>query len=497
MKNKIILIQPKNTLSLNIYPPLNLIKIGSALQVHGYEVKIIPAPITDYSTKLIIEECKDSLLVGIGVLTAEMSNAISIAQAVKEEYTLPIVWGGWHATLFPEQMTHSKLVDHVIVDEGDDLIVQIANYYKNNGCKSDTDFIGSKILENQKKLNLDTLAEPDYGLVPNLEYYMNIPLTDKFLEYDSRIIKWLPYEASRGCPSKCTFCINTVTDNRKYRRKSSQKVINEIESLVDKHNINHLKIIDDNFFVNVKWVKEIAKGLIQKGLDITWDAECRVDYFNGNHVNHECLELCVASGMNELNFGIESGSQRSLDIVKKEITPEQALNAVKTASKFGIVSRCSFIIDIPGERKEDIFKTVQLVNKIREIPKTTCGIHTYRPYPRSELCEEMLRNGEIKQPEAMEGWADEQFIEQFTYTDAKRKWQKNYRISSKISYYQSLESGMWLKPHQIKNRIVSSINSFFVKVAHLRNKYTFYTFTLDRYLYIYFKNLFYRFQERR
>ncbi len=431
-------------------------------------------------------------MMGIGVLTSEMPDAIEIARAVRRECRLPIVWGGWHTTLFPEQMAKSTLVDRVVVDEGDELIVKIADHYRKNGYREGD---GCRIFRNRNKLNLDSLPMPDYGLVAEIERYINTPLTDKFLEYDKRRIRWLPYEASRGCPSNCTFCINVVTGNRLYRRKRPRKVLEEIETLVERYNINHLKIIDDNFFVDVKWVKEIARGLVERRLGLTWDAECRVNYFNDNHVNDECLELCVKSGLNELNFGIESGSQRTLDIMKKGITPEQSIRAVETASRHGIVSRCSFIIDIPGERKEDIYKTVELVNRIRQIPRTTCGVHTYRPYPRSELCEELLKSGVISQPDTMEGWADKEYIEQFTYTDAKRKWQKNYRISSKISYYQSLESGMWLKPHQVRSRTVAAINRFFMNIARLRNRKTFYGFAIDRYMYNFFKDIFYRYHQ--
>ena len=496
MKGKVVLIQPKNTLSINIYPPLNLIKLGSVLQREGYKVKIMAAPTIKRPIEMIMEECQDAMMVGIGVLTAEMPSAIRIAKSIKEKYQLPIVWGGWHATLFPEQMAASNIVDKVVVDEGDELIIEIADSYKDNEYNKEINN-GEKILRNRNKLNMELLPVPDYRLVSNIEHYINLPLTDKFVEYEDRAIRWLPYEASRGCPSKCSFCINVVTGNRMYRRKSARKVVDEIESIVEKFDINHLKIIDDNFFVNVEWVKEIAKGIIDRNLGISWDGECRVNYFNDKHVNDECLELCVRSGLNELNFGIESGSQRSLDIMKKEITPSQSLSTVSISSKHGIVSRCSFIIDVPGEKKEDIFKTVQLINKIRVIPKTTCGVHTYRPYPKSELCEELLARGVISQPTTLEGWEKKEFVEQFTYTDARRKWQKNYNISNKISFYQCLESGFWLKPHQIHNSFISKINSFFMKIASLRNLTVFYRFTIDRYLYVLFRNLFYKFQEWR
>ncbi len=489
MKNKAVLIQPKNTLALNIYPPLNLIILGSALQTKGYDVSIITCPTIENYLDVVMQECENALFAGISILTPEVPDAIRTAKRIKEEYNIPIVWGGWHATLFSEQMAKNSLVDKVIVDEGDLSILQVADEFKNNNYNvSDA----GKIVTSNQKIKMEQLPCPDYTLVPNIEPYINSSLSDKFLEYDKREVRWLPYQASRGCPGKCTFCINVVTDNRKYRHKSAEKVVNEIETIVRNHNINHLKIIDDNLFVNTEWAKNIARLLIEKDLDMTWDAECRVNYFNEKKVNEECLELLIKAGLNELNFGIESGSQRTLDIMKKEITPEQSFRAVKKSSEFGIVSRCSFIIDIPGERKEDIFETVKLINKIRKLPKTTCGVHTYRPYPKSDLCEELLKQGVIKQPSSFEEWEKKEFIEQFTYADAKRKWQTNFKTSSKISFYQNLESGFWLKPHQIKNRWIRKINSLFMWMGKVRNRKLYFGFVIDRYFFVLFRLLYFR-----
>lgn len=491
MNKKVLLVLPQNTLSMNIYPPLNLILIGSALENAGFDVEIVTCSRERNPLKTIAEKCQKALFVGITVLTPEVPHAIQIAKIIRENSDTPIVWGGWHATLFEDQMAESNLVDYVVIDEGDELIVYLANALAHRGSPY------GKILKNQRKLDMNRLPMPNYGLIKNLNDYMQNKLTDKFLEYDNREVKWLPYQASRGCPFFCTFCINVVTDNRRYRKKNAEKVIAEVRQIIEKYGINHLKIIDDNFFVDIQWVKEIAGGFIREDFGITWDAECRVDYFKEGFVDDRLLSLLTRSGLNELNLGIESGSLRTLKIMKKEITPEQSLHAVKSCSDHGIVVRCSFIIDIPGEKEEDILKTVNLVNKIREIPKTTCGVQTYRPYPKSELCERLIAEGTIQQPRTLIEWSNKEYIEQYAHTDAKRKWQKNYHLSSKVSFYQSLESAMWLKPHQIRNSLIRWLNILFTHLARYRNRRFFYRFSFDIWLYKIFKNSFYYFREMR
>ena len=484
MKNKIVLIQPKNTLSLNIYPPLGLVSIGSVLKSNGYDVVILSSGTNKDIVNIVLNECRDALLVGFTILTPEIPDAVHIAKIIKENYDIPIVWGGWHATLFPDQMANSDLVDKVVVDEGDLAILDIADNYKKNGyVKND-----NKIIRNPKKLDMTKLPTPDYNLLGNIETFITGELCDKFMEYDNREIRWLPYQASRGCPYECTFCINVVTDNRKYRTKDSKQVADEIEHLVKTYNLNHVKIIDDLLFVKIGWVKEIAQEIINRKLNITWDSEVRVDMFNDRLVNDEALDLFVRSGMNEVNFGIESGSEKSLETIKKRITPKIAYNAVKKCSEFGVVSRCSFIIDIPGEEPEDIYKTVRLAQKIRGLKKTMVGMHTYRPYPGSELCDELLKNKLIKQPEIFEDWSKEEYIQDFTYASAKRLWQKNYKLSSSVSFFQNLESGFWLFDHQIDLKFFKIINNFFIDIARLRNRFIFYSFPLDKYLYEIFLN---------
>jgi len=315
------------------------------------------------------------------------------------------------------------------------------------------------------------------------------------MEYERRSIRWLPYQASRGCPGLCAFCINVVTGNRTYRSKNPDTVIDELETISSKYRINHFKIIDDNFFVRLGWVKSIAKGLVERKLNISWDAECRVDYFGKGKIDDDYLDLLVESGLVQFSFGIESGSRNTLKIIKKGITPEQSLAAIQMTADHGIASRCSFIIDVPGENRSDIYETVRLIGKIRKLPKTMCGVHTYRPYPKSELCERLLASGSIKQPETFEEWSRTEFIRDFTYSDAERKWQKNHNLSSKISFYQNAESGFWIAPHQVQSCLVKKINNCFIRLAAWRNRKLFYGFSADRLAYTMMKTWFYRLKE--
>lgn len=489
MGDKILLVRPGNIYNYNNYPPLNLISLATKLELSGYDVKIINCAFEKDSLVTIGKELEDCLFVGITLLTAEVPDAYRIMKFVKENSSIPIVIGGWHCTLFPKQMADCEYVDYVVAGEGEEYIVEIANRIKNNVPVSNKIFY-------KKMLDLDMLPVPDYSIDENIEKFINSYLTDKLSEVVTQPMRWLPYQSSRGCPSKCTFCINVVTGNQRYRKKSAEKVISEIEHIVKKYKITHLKIIDDNFFVDIERVRKICKGIIKRGLNVTWDGECRCDYFNDTMLNDETLDLAKRSGLVQLSLGIESGSLHTLKLMKKGITPEQADFAVRMCNQYGIIARSSLIIEIPGETMADIKKTIAFVNYLRKYPLFTCGVQIFRPYPRCELTENLIKEGLFYEPKKFIEWTDRETINLYVETQYIRPWQIDGEYSEKAAYYLTMESGVKLRKHQFDRKIDILINSVFISLAKIRNKFGFYSFPIDKRLYQIFYANFYKRKQR-
>ena len=485
MSKKILLIRPQNIYNYNNYPPLSLISLASSLKFAGYKVKIINSAFEKDHLMAIGAELDDALFAGITILTSEIPDAYNIMRFIKENSNVPVVAGGVHCTLFPEQVAGSKYVDYVVAGEGEEHVVTIADTLESGEKPKNKVFI-------KNMLDLDKLPMPDYSIDEHINRFIGGYLTDKLSENARKPMRWIPYESSRGCPSKCTFCINVVTDNNKYRKKSSAKVISEIEFIVKKYGITHIKFIDDNFFVDIKRVKEICLGIIEKGLDITWDGECRCDYFNDKMLNDETLELCKKSGLVQFTLGIESGSPNTLKIMKKGITPEQALFAVKKCNDHKIIARSSFIIEIPGETIEDINQTVMFINRLRSFPYFTCGIGTFRPYPKCELTEGLIKKGYLTEPDNLEEWTDRKIIELYTSAEYVRPWQVNGSYSESVAYFINMESAVRLGNYQIESFIDRIKNNLFIILARLRNRFLFYRLTIDMELYKKFLTNFYK-----
>lgn len=476
MGKTIVLIRPQNVYNYNNYPQLGLICVGSALRAKGYDVRIINCAFEQDSPKAIAEALPPALMACVSMITSEVPDAYRVIQYIKNNSRVPVVVGGWHPTLFPEQMDASPLIDYVIEGEGEEHLVSLADQLASGNPPQGKRF-------SRRMLDMEKLPLPDYSIDPSIERFISSYLTDKLSEYVRQPMRWLPYESSRGCPSQCTFCINVVADNTRYRKKSALKVLTEISEMVKRYRLTHLKIIDDNFFVDIKRTREICEGMIQRGLEITWDAECRCDYFNERMINDELLKLLKRSGLVQLTLGIESGSAHTLKLMKKGITPVQAEHAVRKCDEYSIIARSAFILEIPDESMADLRQTILLVNRLRKYKYFTCGVGTFRPYPKCELTEGLIQKGYLQEPKALEEWTARPVIDLYTSAEYVRPWQVNGAYSESASYYLNMESAVRLGNHQIDRWLDRFKNSLFMLTAKLRNRAMFYGWPIEKNLY--------------
>jgi len=178
-----------------------------------------------------------------------------------------------------------------------------------------------------------------------------------------------------------------------------------LDYIVNKLGYKRLKFQEDNFFVNKERVLEILTGIKEKGLKFTWLTNCRVDYFRDDYINDQFLEKLKGSGCNKLLFGAESGSQRVLDFLEKDITVGQTIKSALMCQKYGIRGEYSFICAIPTETKSERIKTLKLIDKLLAIGPSIGIIspQPYRPYPGDELAAQSERMG-YKFPNKLEDW---------------------------------------------------------------------------------------------
>ena len=492
-RGKIVLVHPRNLLNYYNYPSLGLILVGSALESRGYSVKIVSQVVGHSHWKEALRSTlPGSLLVGITAMTTEVPAAIEIARFVKQVSSAPVVMGGWHATLLPEQTARSPLVDYVIAGEGEIAIVSLADYLCGGSQVLDLD---GKVIHAKKIYDLDSLTTPNYDLWPELEKFISSYLTDR-VSGSPDALRWLPYESSRGCPYRCAFCEVQSTQNWRFRPKSAQRVVSELIEMVEKYRLTHVKIVDDNMPVSVSRITEIAQRIIESGVKFTFDVEVRADYLRrGKLISPGILELLKTAGLVQCTLGLESGSQRVLDLMSKGLQVEDGQRAVRMLDEQGIWARCSFITGYPGETREDLLDTARYIQELRRHQFFTCGINTLRPYPRTPIAEELERRGVLYQPRELAEWDDPDIIAVYAYTDGQgvhRKWQQDWNLASGIAFYNNVESGARLGQWMLGNWWLVLFHGLFALLARVRNRLLFYRAQIEPAVYKKFHDYLYR-----
>ena len=343
------------------------------------------------------------IFVGISCMSGlQIGYGLKFAQRIREENpSCPIIWGGVHPTLLPGQTALNDYVDIVVRGEAESSIVDLADAIENGRTLDDVPGITYK--------TDDTIKSNQEGQLIRLD---DIPLD---LPFDLLPMGRYPavnagrfhMQTSRGCPHSCGFCYNSTFNKRKWRGKTANRVLDEIEYILKRFpNVKWIDPVDDNFFVDQKRVEQICRGLIERKIKVKWRANCRFDY--ACRYDRNFIELLVKSGCTELDFGGESGSNRLLSIMNKEVTTDQMIKSVENLGNWGpsIEPYVSWMSGLPTETTEDLNETFNLMDKMSETnPKTQhYGIFVYTPFP-SPILKSLEKDG-FNPPRSLEEWGN-------------------------------------------------------------------------------------------
>jgi anaerobic magnesium-protoporphyrin IX monomethyl ester cyclase len=368
-------------------PPLGLMYVAAAVEKAGFPVQMLD----NYLQKKPISEVQQLVanlkpdIVGITCGSATFSKCLETAKAIKE--TLPnckIVVGGWHASYMPDSLLESPNIDYVIMGEGEQAMIALANHIiKHEDTRLAAEIAGVAFKLNGVTVksapkfinNMDEIPFPARHLLP-LEKY------DRTIEF----LKTKPADVmsiARGCVYNCGFCETKKLWGNICRAFSPSRVLAEMQNLADKYGTRGIYFINDNFTLRKKETTELCDLINKSKLDMEWVCDTRVDL-----VNQELLEKMKSAGCKTIWFGVESGSQRILDHINRHITLEQTENAFRLCKKVGIEVACSFMLGMPGETKEDLQASFRFAQKL---DPDWCQFNIFIAYPDSQLYQEMLQ----------------------------------------------------------------------------------------------------------
>ncbi|MFH1651629.1 MAG: radical SAM protein [Chloroflexota bacterium] len=376
-----------NPLHATRYPqvPMGLALLAAVLEQAGYPVKVLDANALNLAPDRVASLAADADVIGLTATTPTVGAAVAAARALKQANPRQtIVLGGAHATLLPgETLRRFPEIDIIVRGEGEATIIELLRTIEEKQPLEDV--AGVTFRRNQELVSnpacppateLETLPFLAYHLLPLSAYHPHPP--HGLASPSAALI------TSRGCPYHCAYCSKPIFGNR-FRAQSPERVLAEIAHLQEKFGVREIAFYDDVFTLNQKRAYAIAEGILRRGIRLHWTCETRV-----NLVDPEMLRLFQKAGCYAIAYGIESADPEILKVIHKDISPEQAEEAVRWTREAGIQTIGYFMLGSPGETADSIRRTI---NFARRLKLGFAQFSVTTPFPGTELYELLGERG--------------------------------------------------------------------------------------------------------
>jgi anaerobic magnesium-protoporphyrin IX monomethyl ester cyclase len=431
----------KSAFSEEVPIPLGLCYLAAVARNAGYEPEIFDPHLDVYDAyrdtrdpDLIKERIRDRLSQGGYDLIGVSSQFIYaykwghfLCEAAKEiNPSIPVVIGGGHPSVILEETMKDENIDYLVVGEAEVSFLQLLDAL-NEGPEPDFSKVGGLIYRSEGKIThnrrndyiweLDEIPFPAYDII-DVNKYM-----DTYAEGSSERQKTLTMISSRGCPFDCTFCNVYQSWGKKFRKRSTENIMAEIDYLIDQFQVEEICFVDDNMTIDKKRTLEICDGL--KSRDVAW----RVVNVASFVTNETMLTQMKESGCTKISISVESGSPQVIEDMKKPVDLDWSEDVVNICRRVGLPVTVAFITGMPYETKDDMMKTFEWAGRVRP---DWCTFSILVPYPGTEIYEYSLKKGYLH-PDSLnlEG------LSQRNPTIETENWSREW-VSEKTYYYNIL-----------------------------------------------------------
>ncbi|HID05420.1 MAG TPA: B12-binding domain-containing radical SAM protein [Aigarchaeota archaeon] len=383
------------------FPPLGIGYIASYLRRFGYKVKIIDCTFSTWEHVIAEAQKANAKVIGIYSMLSMVNNAIQMAKTLRGCCEL-LVAGGPMPSAYPQKFL--GVFDVVVQGEGEETMVELMEYVEGRRELGDIRGIyaaGNIVKETQHSVNGGFLFTGQRPLIKNLD---TLPFPAREL-YDNESYRryyrsnfgytMTSMVASRGCPFSCGFCWRPDY-GRVYRVRSPSNIVDEMEEVRYRYGYERIWFADELFIANKKHTMALCKEIIERGLDVEWECLARADL-----IDDELAKAMRRAGCYKIIFGLESGDDRTLKLMNKQLKVEQSKRAVETIKRNGIKAGAFFILGYPGENNETMLNTIRFASSLpldyfsMTIPYPLPGTDLYERVKHKMLTEEWEkpRNG--------------------------------------------------------------------------------------------------------
>ncbi len=400
VNDKVVLLYPAYDVP-PLGPPLSLLSLASPLLNAGFRVSILDCAVVPNLEESLEHEIEEALCVGISFLTGPMIHgAITLSRLARRlKPGIPIILGGWHSSLLPDQTLASGLADIAVRGQGERTLLEIAvclREEKSFGSIVGMSYVcGDDVIHNADRAaeRLSTLPSPAFSMA-DFDAYENVTG-----------IRKLPYASSLGCPYACNYCTDQVFYDQTFNAYPPGRVVGEVADLVSRYRLTEVAFLDSNFPVNVSRALEIARGFIEARASFRWTFQASTDLLC--RMTDEEVCLLGESGVSHMGFGTESGSEKVLALMsKKHQRIDEMVETARKAAKAGIRVTFNLILGYPGEMESDRTETFRVMTDIsRRYSNVSFSPNIFTPYPGIPVWPQLESMGVIK-PKNLEEWAD-------------------------------------------------------------------------------------------
>jgi radical SAM superfamily enzyme YgiQ (UPF0313 family) len=431
----ILLFHPRSTRPKNRRLPLSVLNLAAVLEDREpYElvdgnVEADPWPALD-----ALAQQGNVELLGVSVMPGpQLRAAIPVCRAFREKYPrIPIVWGGYFASLYTEAALNANYVDFVVKGQGEETLLELIQ-----ALRGSRDFarIRGLAFKDAFGLHVHTAERPlkspdEFPWLPYHRLDASKYIARTFLGSRTAV-----HQASIGCPFRCNFCgVVPVYDREKM--ESPERTAEILDHLRAAYGVNAVQFYDNNFFLREDHARELADRI--RPLNLRWWCEARVDIVLS--YSDDTLRKLRAAGCVMIFFGVESGSDAALKHMKKQLTAEQTLALARRIRQFGIVPEYSLIFGNPEDAERDVEESIAFVRRVKQAnPDVEIVVQTYVPTPQ--------RNGnygdvEVAFPRTPDEWVADEWYKLLIRTDPDLPWLPP-RVRRRIRDFETVMNSRW------------------------------------------------------
>jgi len=361
-----------------VFFPTGLAYISSVLKQDGFDVQLVDAIPQDYQTDTVLDLAGKSDIIIMPVASTRYTDTTEFLKNQQHKVRIGI---SNFASLFAEKLLNEAICDIIVHGEVEYTCLEIAQAYRVTDTPDLSRIQGISYLDGgqaQKNPARALTADLDSIPFPDRDGMNHSVYTDvAFLGSPTAYVL-----TARGCPFRCTFCSTHLTYNHAAYYRSPENVVAEVEEVVNLHGVKNIYFIDDTFTLKPRRIEQICDLLIERGLNKTlrWACLGRLDI-----INDKILKKMKQAGCIEIRFGVESGNDRILEIVKKNLTVAQIERGVGLMKKHGIRYTLFFMLGNPGETKETVRDTIRFAKKLNPL---FASFNIATPLPGSPLYDE-------------------------------------------------------------------------------------------------------------